>query len=201
MTSTNVDAVILILQALQHGIGSIFLTLRTNGGEGLRSGRNSFCSIKGGNTNLSVVCLCQGHTFLTVRCHDLDKLMRSLKENSNPIHIFRLSLWIRRILGEVYLRQLNTTCAKYNLVRPHMPPVRECLTVCISSRLTSTLGQVIRLDLASTLGQGLSCTTSHLSHCLGSQQHGPCIVIPSHVSGQLGHLGLLEHVYWNQPMC
>ena len=71
---------------------------------------------------------------------------------------------------EVCLRQPNITYVESKLVRPHTPLVRACMF----NRLQH------------------NNVASH--HHLSFQQHDPCIVMSSHVSGQLGYLSLLGHI-------
>ena len=56
--------------------------------------------------------------------------MTSLKENSSPIYIFCPGSRIRQTLGEIFLCQLNITCAESKVVCLHTPLARACSLVC-----------------------------------------------------------------------
>ena len=66
----------------------------------------------------------------------------------------------------------------------------------------------LALHYAKSLNFTLPLLRAKVSQCsiashlhLSSQQQDPCIVLSSHVLGQLNHLGLLEHICWKLTMC
>ena len=91
-----------------------------------------------------------------VRRHNLDRIMKSFRENSSPIVVFCSTLQLHRTLDEILFCRLNTTHVDKKFVRPYTSPI------CDSKQLASILGQVLRLDLVSTLGNCPSNAMLHL---------------------------------------
>ena len=118
--------------------------------------------------------------------------------NPSLLFIFRLSSWLHWTLGEIFLRQPNTTCAEFKLAGAYV-----CMFNLLQpNRLASILVQVIRLDLASTWGQGLSRATSRLNSQLGFQlTWSSCFdVIPSPGMSSI-NLARSIMLIENKPIC
>ena len=114
---------------------------------------------------------CHDHTFPTVRCRDLHKLTTSLEGNPSPIYIF-----LSDFVASSNLRRRFSLSIKHHLCGIQAYSVAHPACACMSNCLRHN-------NIAS-------------HHHLDFQRHDPCIMMSSHVSGQLDHLGLLEQISW-----
>lgn len=138
-----------------------------------------------------IIVICQGRTSSTVRRHDLDTLMTSLKEISSPIHIFRPSLWLHQTITEVRLCQSNTTYALFGHT------CCSCMHVQSSMSIADLpLCQVIWVNLPLLLAK-VSRKQRHISSSSRFPSNDSCIVMSSHISRQPDHFGLLGHINRN----